>query len=188
MRGSHPIKPWLVVAVWLTGCAWAFWHFELRLQRPFETARAALFDSNLRQTAAENWFRAEVQPKTASPGMTVATVVHLYRAGCPCNRFTDPHLARIAARYRPRHVEFIAIDARGATAHAARPAWFDATPAALVFDAGGHLVYYGPYSDGARCGEGAGLVERALDHLLDGHLPVPQSRFASGCFCGTSNT
>jgi hypothetical protein len=62
--------------------------------------------------------------------------------------------------------------------------WIDATPAALVYDARGKLVYYGPYSDGARCGESGGLVERVLDRVLLGHTPLPQPFYGGGCFCG----
>ncbi len=195
------IAPWLVVAAWFAGCAYAAWRFDLGLQRPFETARTALFDSSARQAAAERWFRSAIGPLAPRPA-PLATVVHVYRGGCACNRFTDPHLARIVARYRARNIEFVAAEAHQ-QAMAVQPvpaglrrlalsgaglAWLDATPAALVFDSAGHLIYYGPYSDGARCGEGGGLIERVLDHVLDGHTPLPQPHFAAGCFCGTSRT
>ncbi len=35
-----------------------------------------------------------------------------------------------------------------------------------MFDAAGKLVYFGPYSDSARCGVAGGLVERVLDRML----------------------
>ena len=194
--------PWLVVACWFAGCAYAFWRFDLGLQRPFETARTVQFDADARRFEAERWFHTGIESSTSAGAAPVATVVHLYHEGCPCNRFTDPHLARLVARYGGRNIEFVAAETR-AQSVAAQPApaglrrlalpggalaWLDATPAALVFDAAGRLIYYGPYSDGARCGEGPGLVEHVLDHVLDRRTPVPQPRFAAGCFCGTRRT
>jgi hypothetical protein len=66
-------------------------------------------------------------------------------------------------------------------------AWIEATPAALVFDAAGKLVYFGPYSDSARCGESGGLVERVLERVLDGQAPRPQPFYGGGCFCSSAN-
>jgi hypothetical protein len=66
-------------------------------------------------------------------------------------------------------------------------AWIEATPAALVFDAAEQLVYFGPYSDSARCGESGGLVERVLDRVLGGQAPRPQPFYGGGCFCSGAN-
>ena len=84
---------WAVVSVWLAGTAYAFWSFELKHQRSFESARTVLFDSGSRARAAEAWFRAVVAPGSGGGSGRVATVVHIYSANCPCNRFTQPHLA-----------------------------------------------------------------------------------------------
>ena len=190
---------WAVVAVWLAGTAYAFWSFELKQQRSFESARTVLFDSGVRSRTAEDWFRAAVAPHLDRRQSVVATVVHVYAADCPCNRYTHPHLARILARYQARGVSFVAA-ARQAGVPAVTPvptglqqvvlpgggelAWIEATPAALVFDANGRLVYFGPYSDSVRCGDSGGLVERVLDRMLGGQAPRPQPFYGGGCFCG----
>lgn len=103
-------------------------------------------------------------------------MVHVYTPGCVCNRFTHPHLARIVTRYRPAGVNFfatarpaaaadgVAVDTfpqalpRIALAPGNELSWIDATPAALVYDAEGKLVYFGPYSDSARRGESGGSL------------------------------
>lgn len=192
---------WVVVSVWLAGTAYAFWSFELAQQRSFESPRTVLFDSGSRTISAEAWFRANIAPLANTGTPAVATVVHVYMPGCLCNRFTHPHLARIATRYRPAGVKFFAA-VRPATAgdmaedtvpqglpRIALPtgnelSWIEATPAALVYDAHGKLVYFGPYSDSARCGESGGLVERVLDRVLLGHTPHTQPFYGGGCFCG----
>jgi len=190
---------WAVVVVWLAGTAYAFWSFELKQQRSFESARTVLFDSGVRARTAEDWFRAAVAPRLDRRESAVATVVHVYAADCPCNRYTHPHLARIVAKYQARGVSFVAA-LRDAGVPAVTPvprglqqvvlpsggelAWIEATPAALVFDANGRLVYFGPYSDSARCGDSGGLVERVLDRMLGGQTPHPQPFYGGGCFCG----
>lgn len=173
---------WLVVIVWLAMAAYGAWYFELRFERPFvSTARATLFESGAATPEAEEWFRHRfvVPADDAAP---MATVVHVYDAGCSCNRFTDPHLRQIQATYSPRHVRVIRID-RNSPIGAAIPDWIEATPAALVFDANGRLLYFGPYSDTAACGTANGLVERVLNQVLSGKSPRPQLVISGGCFC-----
>jgi hypothetical protein len=191
---------WAVVSIWLAGTAYAFWSFELEHQRSFESPRTVLFDSTVRARSAEAWFRVAVAPHLGAGN--VATVVHVYAADCPCNRFTHPHLARIVSRYKQRGVSFVAAERRmSGTADPAGPAglqqialpskgelaWIEATPAALVFDANGRLVYFGPYSDSGRCGDSGGLVEGVLDRVLGGQSPRPQPFYGGGCFCGGEN-
>ena len=192
---------WVVVSVWLAGTGYAFWSFELGQQRSFESQRTVLFDSGSRAKSAEAWFRVSIVPLANGGTPAVATVVHVYMAGCVCNRFTHPHLARIVARYRSAGVNFFAAVRPAAADGVAEDtgpqglprialptgnewSWIDATPAALVYDAQGKLVYFGPYSDSARCGESGGLVERVLDRVLLGHTPHPQPFYGGGCFCG----
>jgi hypothetical protein len=193
---------WAVVSLWLAGTAYAFWSFELKHQRSFESRRTVLFDSAVRARSAEAWFRVAVAPRLQGGG--VATVVHVYSAGCPCNRFTHPHLARIVSGYQQRGVSFIAAEQRAGGTFAAdvvgpaglpqialpargELAWIEATPAALVFDANGRLIYFGPYSDSGRCGDSGGLVEGVLDRVLGGQSSRPQSFYGGGCFCGGEN-
>lgn len=192
---------WVVVSVWLAGTGYLFWSFELGAQRSFESRRTVLFDSGRRAESAEAWFRLSIAPLANRGTPVVATVVHVYTAGCVCNRFIHPHLARIVTHYRLAGVNFFAAvrpAAAGAVTLDTIPqgltrvalptggalSWIDATPAALVYDASGRLVYFGPYSDSARCGESGGLVERVLDRVLLGQTPHPQPFYGGGCFCG----
>src|ERR1700722_217926 len=99
---------WAVVSIWLTGTAYAFWSFEFKQQRSFESARTVLFDSAARARSAEVWFREAVAPQLGGADARVATVVHVYSGDCPCNRFTHPHLARIISGYQYRGVSFVA--------------------------------------------------------------------------------
>ena len=192
---------WVVVSVWLASAGYAFWSLELGQQRSFESPRTVLFDSGSRARSAEAWFRVNIAPLANAGAPAVATVVHVYTAGCACNRFTHAHLARIVTRYRPAGVNFFAAVRPTAASGVAvdtvpqglprinlpggnELSWIDATPAALVYDAQGKLVYFGPYSDSARCGELGGLVEHVLDRVLLRHTPRLQPFYGGGCFCG----
>lgn len=199
-RGRTGAYAWAVVALWAAGTSYAFWTFELKHQRSFESRPTVLFDSGTRARSAEAWFRAVVAPTLTGGGAGIATVVHVYSPGCPCNRYTHPHLARIMAHYQTQGVRFVA--ATRATDSSAGPdglsrvtlagggelAWIEATPAALVFDAHGKLVYFGPYSDSGRCGDSGGLVERVLDRILGGQAQQPQPFYGGGCFCGADSS
>ena len=169
--------PWIILSLWAVGSVWAFWFYEMRLERPFARAILSSFNPDARTYSAEAWFRIRFAASPVGEQRAAATVIHVYRENCACNRFTSPHLAQIVARYHPRGVKFATVPAASA------PAWIDATPAALVFDARGKLLYFGPYSDAARCGSTSGFVERVLDWTLTGRDVQPQPILASGCFC-----
>lgn len=174
---------WSVLAVWLVGSAGAFWYFELRHERAFvSAAHATLFESGRGAPEAEQWFARSIAGRPLTEGAAVATVVHVFDARCPCNRFTEPHLSRIESRYGNHDVRFVRV-AMGSAVGRNAPRWIESTPAALVFDGAGKLVYFGPYSDAAACGTTNGLVERVLDQVLSGRSPQPQLVISGGCFC-----
>jgi hypothetical protein len=174
MRASA-VPTWLcatAVAGWLCGTAYAFWAFAPEPGRPFlSPAQAATFDAQHRAAVAEAWFRAQTPAATGA-----ATVVAVHASGCDCNRTAADHVARIARDYANRNVAV-----RHVVAHEAP---VDAAPAALVFDARGRLVYYGPYDDAAWCGTGRdACVERARDAVRAGTPPTLRPILATGCFC-----
>jgi hypothetical protein len=85
------------------------------------------------------------------------------------------------ATYESRGVGFVRASGK-------LPRWVETTPAVLVFDSTGHLVYFGPYSDSAWCGVRGGFAERTLDELLQGGSPLPQRMITKGCFCGVKTS
>jgi Domain of unknown function (DUF6436) len=194
-RGS---VAWIVIAIWLTCTAAAFWWFEIRDWRSFSAPGARLFE--MRAAAeVESWFRTHVGIDAS--GQSHLTFVHLYRPDCRCNGFTEPHLQRLMDRYQSRGVRFIAAlspsfdDTAGPGRHplglpviqssdrSLITAGVNTAPAVLIFDANGRLLYYGPYSDSAWCGTEGGLVEPVLDLALAGRQPSARTTAIRGCFC-----
>jgi hypothetical protein len=189
---------WIAIAIWLLGTAGAFWFFEMSDWRTFSAAGSRLFE--MRDAAeVETWFRTHIG--IDGSGQTQLTFVHLYRPDCRCNGFTEPHLQRLMERYQSHGVRFIAAlspgfnGMPGAGRHplglpviqsadrSLVTAGVNAAPAALIFDAGGRLIYYGPYSDSAWCGSEGGLVEPVLDRALAGRQPGAGTTAIRGCFC-----
>jgi hypothetical protein len=211
-RFATRVIAWSVLGLWLLGTAGAFWYFELRDWRAFSSDSAHLFD--LKRTGEmENWFSAEVDvPASGHPQLTF---IHLYSPGCRCNGYTESHLRRLLDRYQSRGVRFLAATTpsfNGGLSDVPHPLGLSAVassrllaaagiataPAALIFDATGRLLYYGPYSDAAWCGSGGGLVEPVIDRALAGRPPhgsQPESSTPGGtspggtspvirgCFC-----
>jgi Domain of unknown function (DUF6436) len=190
-RNALAVASWLLLLIWLSWSACAFWFMELRDWR--SVGRAA-FD-NVDAAQVEQWYRSN--SGTASHGAAPLTLVHLYNPGCPCNRFIEPQLRRLIEHYQPLGVRILAASARTAgtpaplelpAIHASDGALASAgiksSPAALIFDANGRLIYYGPYSDSAWCGGSGTLVEPVLDRALIGLAAERRPRASRGCFCG----
>ncbi|HEU5134057.1 MAG TPA: DUF6436 domain-containing protein [Steroidobacteraceae bacterium] len=174
------ILPWIVLSAWLSGMAIAFWYFEFQPQRSFAAPGFVAAADPQQREVARLWFQ---QVLSQSPTNTAAvTVVHVYRDGCDCNRFTDRHLAEIEARFRDSDVRFIRVRSGSAPAHG-MPGWVESMPAAFVFGAGGTLLYFGPYSDAAWCGRSGALVEGVIERALQGVPPLPPATTRWGCFC-----
>jgi len=172
--------PWIVVSAWLSGMAIAFWYFEFQPQRSFAAPGFAVAGNPQQREVARRWFQDLVGISPANA--RAVTVVHVYRDGCDCNRFTDRHLAEIEARFRDDGVRFMRISS-GEAAADGMPGWVDSLPAAFVFDADGALLYFGPYSDAAWCGRSGALVEGVIERALQGVPPLPPATTRWGCFC-----
>lgn len=179
-RSGKGVVSWLVLGTWLVGTALAFWSLESTSHAAAAGATSsAVFESDVSPQVAEQWLRSQLVDRRAldeAEAPAKATVVHLSRAGCSCNGYAQPHVQKIEAQYSARGV-------RTLTAEQALPAWVKSTPAAMVFDATGKLVYYGPYDDPAWCGASADLTERALDSILTGRTSRPRPLHVLGCYC-----
>jgi hypothetical protein len=202
LRGNPPAAgalAWIAVAVWLLGTAGAFWFFELRDWRPFAAQSVRLFEiDGALQT--QLWFRTHIGVDAPASGNARLTFVHLYNPDCRCDAYTEQHLQRLMSRYQSRGVRFVAaltplFANRPTPAHPLglrvvastdgylAAAGVNTAPAALIFDAAGRLIYYGPFSDSAWCGSDGGLVEPVLDRALAGRAPIGAVPVVRGCFC-----
>ena len=172
--------PWIVLVSWLVGMAGAFWYFEYQPQRSFSSPGFSFAGDSQQREMARHWFQDLLRVSPANAG--AVTIVHVYRDGCDCNRFTDRHLAEIQARFSDSGVRFMRVESGSPAAHG-MPGWIDSLPAAFVFGADGALLYFGPYSDAAWCGRKGALVEGVIERALQGVPPLPPAATRWGCFC-----
>jgi hypothetical protein len=195
-RDPLAMAVWLIVFAWLAASAGAFWFFELSDWRAFSEPRSRMSPS-VNTALVEQLFRDALERHTPAAPLSRLTFVHLYNPKCRCNRFTEPHLRRLKEAFEGEGVRFMAAApaevAGGPTplglevlrfdASRLHAAGVDSAPSALIFDGGGRLIYYGPYSNSAWCGSAGALVDAALKRALSGSAQftgVPASR---GCFC-----
>lgn len=173
---------YLLAALWIAAMVWAFWWYQARYLRPFDTSPTLFSGEHLRLPAA-----------LAGPGPV--RLVHFWDPACPCNVGNQQHLAELTERYAGR-VSFHVVQRPGsrgrlpATLAALRPLSglagaeaLPASPAVAVWDTLGRLAYFGPYSEGAVCTSANSFVEPVLDALLAGRAVLAPQTLAGGCFC-----
>lgn len=177
--GNPRLLEWALVLLWFCVVAAAFWWFAVRDLRGFApTGSAALFSAD--QLSRVERFVEQQRSLRSGPGGAL-TLLHLRDPGCGCNRFADPHVAALRRDYAPRGVRVATLPVSRDRDDVAD--WLPATPAGLLLDAQGRILYLGPLSESANCGRDGAPVERALDQALAGHPTAAQTILGTGCYC-----
>jgi len=104
------------------------------------------------------------------------TIIHFTSKGCDCTQFSDEHKQQIDTQGIKDSFRVINIEL-------APGAIIPSTPAILIVDKLGELMYLGPYSKGLSCSKTAGYVELVMNNYQQGfntRLVVSQ---AQGCYC-----
>lgn len=201
----------ILISTWLLSTIIAFWWFQFRNIQAFDIDaqknQTVFFESGelgnrLEKLVAKERLRGN---KTAA-----ISVVHFWNPECSCNRFNEVHVKKIISDYANKNVEFTVVvsgsnekerNQRKALAqkifkHAAVKEIFSdwpmhkgppSSPAVGVINQQGELVYFGPYSLGARCAPDKGkFVETVLDGLYASKESADKKQLntlAVGCFC-----
>lgn len=157
---------------WLSAAAAAFWWFQFQYVRKFDEAWVSFQGRDILAT--------RLSPLNAN-----ALVVHYVDDSCPCSRFSAPHIQQLEETFS-QNVEFITfnqLDTRDPRYAILRELPMPATPAVAIWSQNGQLAYFGPYSSGAVCGEGADFVAATLEKLALDENPHWINHEAIGCFC-----
>jgi hypothetical protein len=162
-----PVRLWLalfIFALWIALVLSVFWQYQLKFQNQWFTfAGADLAGQQVRLI----------------PGKM--SVVHFVDPDCPCSRFSAPHIETLEANADRSRVAFAAVNRRHASGMALLQAdQVPASPAVAVWDTEGELVYFGPYSTGALCGQGEDILARVIANV---HVGNWQNQEAVGCLC-----
>lgn len=184
---------------WLITVVFAFWWFELKWFQSFSVP-----DQKVWQQNSEAWFKAE---HFVESGVTLGgadkhiTVINIVDPNCPCSRYSIPHIRTLMETFSSEDVQFFllpgsqksawktddvfrGIESLGLSMQQSFLSVISMTPAVMVFNQDQQLAYFGPYSEGATCGQGQGYVELVLDSLIStGVNPKWMNTSAIGCFC-----
>ena len=210
---SNNKKNWLVaglVFIWFITTIAGFWWFQFRSIQVFDSQaeknNTVFFESG---ELGERLERLVSHHRLTGSKKETISVVHFWNPDCSCNRFNENHVKKIIAEYAAKNVQFTivvsgrdnderkkrSVLAKQVFNHAAvfdiRSDWPPdkgpaSSPAAGILNQKGELVYFGPYSLGARCAPDKGkFVEAVLDRLNDQkRLQKKQlNTLAVGCFC-----
>ena len=208
MNRRHGILAALLVA-WGVGTALAFWTFEGRYLRPvLRPAGAALARLSEGPPASVTHLRTDRGTVTLTPPGPI-TLLNFWNPDCPCSRFAEAHVGRLAAEYVPQGVRFITVVAAGPTAREQRgalarwrarglladqPALADAdnrvartlgvwaAPAAVILDARGQVAYVGAYNAARFCADSrTAWAAQALAAVVRHETPARAAAPFFGC-------
>ena len=130
----------------------------------------------------------------AGPGKI--RLVHFWDPACPCNVGNQQHLTEMVEHFSARGVDFFAVQRPGS--HGQLPATLSslktiavlpgaeqmpASPAVAIWDRGGKLAYFGPYSEGLTCNSSNSFIEPILNALTDDRPVNATHTLAVGCYC-----
>lgn len=163
---------WLVLIGWFSLCVFIFWWYQYRYISPFNEYWASFTGDVL--------LSSQVKPHQAR-----ALVVHFVDPDCPCSRFSVPHIQQLEVESSGgvEFVDFLSSAETDERMQQFKSSAIPAGPAVAVFNQGGDLAYFGPYSSGAICGEGDDLVTATLSSLDQDINPRWINQEAVGCFC-----
>lgn len=182
MRSTRPWRVLPVLVVWFAALAGLYWYFFLSPRQWFDPA--AQQPPALARPDAQQQLRQSLDTLLAPP-RGQPWLVRVRQSSCACERFVEQYHAALAGRP--------GLPVRVATLEAAQlpPAvrqqwrqWLPSTPAVLLFDAGGNLVYAGPYHQDGVCNAGNSFIEPVLANLAASPAGEPViNTLAFGCFC-----
>lgn len=121
----------------------------------------------------------------------VPVVLHFIDDQCPCNRFSSPHIERLKNSLAADAIHLlyaklgaVVLNETTITDAAQKlAALVPASPAVAIWDAKGALRYFGPYSNGAVCGEGNDMVVYTLNAIKKNSNIRWLSQEYVGCVC-----
>lgn len=177
-----------LLALLCAGVLWAAYDwFQGRYLRAFSSHTAVFSGDPLR-----------LPEHLAGPG--AIRVVHFWDPACPCNVGNQQHLAELLEHHGPQGVQFYAVQKPGSqgqlpsTLSNLKPLerlpgseHVPASPAVAIWDRGGKLAYFGPYSEGLTCNSSNSFIEPILQALSDDRPVNAINTLAVGCYCPWAN-
>lgn len=108
----------------------------------------------------------------------INTVIHITSEDCHCSKFSKDHKAALNLQAQNDGFNVINIIASKKVRNI-----IPSTPAALITDKQGQLIYFGPYSEGLACSSSNGLIELVMNNYRKGFNSKMIVEQATGCYC-----
>lgn len=184
----------ILVVLWAAATAYAFWWFEFKNLRTFDSRDNGQL-VEISASSLQSLLLRLTQHDTHN-----VRVIHFWNPDCYCNRFNLQHLQQIRLEYAKQGVGFyLALSGNRYDYQTQIDKQFGdipvlelgesgvlipSTPSAAIIKTGYGLTYFGPYSTGAMCSAQSGsFVEKILDETLSGTPAVQINTLAFGCYC-----
>jgi len=173
-KGPLPFH-YLVLGAWLILVALAAVYFiRLRLV-PFDPGQKL-------QGIESEQFITEIKRFTRLDNAKFSnTVIHFTAPNCHCTQFGEVHKKAINASATLQGFNIVNVQLDPADLNTIIPS----TPAVLLVDKLGQLLYFGPYSQGLACSQSNGFIETALNNYKIGRSTKLILSETQGCYCNT---
>ena len=194
MKANRNAATALLLTAWGVGTIGAFWHLEWQYLRPVARPEGALTakPDTCPPPPVSVLVTDRGEYDLRSPG--TVTLINFWNPSCPCSRYMETHVARLAATYEKRGVRFVTVVECGETNTErtdALKAWKDrsldrfavaadpgsaiacafgvwAAPAAVILNQRGRITYVGAYNAARFCdARRTAWAEQALASTVD---------------------
>ena len=159
----------LAITIWLLCVILALGYFQLSGLQEFDPKR---------KLQRSGWL-IEFKNLTESDNLSKATLALFVDPQCGCTKRSKTHIQQL---------EHLASSDLDVVVHSYNSTIKDVipnTPAAVLIDAYGALVYAGPLSEGLACSASDGFVELVISNLLAGFNSELVISDAKGCYCSS---
>ncbi|NRA52564.1 MAG: hypothetical protein HRU23_00270 [Gammaproteobacteria bacterium] len=109
------------------------------------------------------------------------TVIHFTAPNCHCTQFGEAHKKAINTSAMSQGFNIVNVQLDPTDLNTIIPS----TPAVLLVDKLGQLLYFGPYSQGLACSQSNGFIETALNNYKIGLSAKLILSETQGCYCNT---
>lgn len=128
----------------------------------------------------------ELLPLSEINRANIGQIYHVFQGDCFCERLSESHRNSLNLWAQSNDVGYQQLNIRE---HPNLQQFIPSTPAVIVTNQQGDLVYFGPYSSGFGCFENSGLVDEKIDAYFAQENPSEKAYIqseAEGCYCEVS--
>lgn len=153
----------------------------------YTTQRLVDFDPNatLLDNSLQDSFYLEIKTQLENKyGSVSGRAFHFSEEDCFCQIVASAHVSDVKAMIENVSMENITIQLSD---HPEMRQLLPSTPAIIMYNTQGEMMYIGPYSTGYLCTAGNGLVEELIPHMDEKRDDPLVMSLARGCYCNLTD-